>query len=408
MDVFYRDAVLQSVVNWSELIEDLNQAKTFNPYCKSNDFYTIFKNIILSLLLGEKLILLDADFTEEELKKLTGISDFEAYTKPVFREKNEWILSKSHLLECIHLFENEWKISLFTSGTTGLPKKVTHTFESMRRFVKKTKDENVWGYAYNPTHIAGIQVFFQAFLNGNPLIRLFGLSQAQILNEINIYGITHISATPSFFRLLLPLKGCYPSVLRITSGGEKFDIKTIEQLKPAFPKAKITNVYASTEAGTLFAAEGDIFTIKPEMHEKVKIENGELLIHKSLMGDSDLNNTEWYASGDLVELMAENPIKFRFLSRKNEMINIGGYKVNPYEVEEVIRNHSAVSDVRIYSKSNSVMGNIICCEIVKNDISLNEAGIRFFLQSRLQEFKIPRMILFVDCLTTTRTGKIKR
>jgi acyl-coenzyme A synthetase/AMP-(fatty) acid ligase len=408
MELFYRDAVGKSEIYWETLIDDLNQSNFYNAYCKSEDYYTIFKQIILSLLLEESLVLLDADFTDDELLSLTGYADYASFTQPVIRTKYEFIQSKEHLLDCIHTSSTEWKITLFTSGTTGIPKKVTHSFESISRFVKKTTPDKVWGFAYNPTHIAGLQVFFQAFLNGNTIIRLFGLPQQEILREIRNFGITHISATPTFLRLLLPKEGLYPSVMRITSGGEKFDSKTIELLKKIFPNAKITNVYASTEAGTLLAAEDDIFTIKPEIQQQIKIENGELLIHQSLMGDSELNHSEWYATGDLVDIIDTMPVKFRFLSRKNEMINTGGYKVNPTEVEDVIRYISGVSDVRIFSKPNSVLGNIICCEIVKSNPELDETGIRLYLQSKLQEFKIPRVIRFVDGLTTTRTGKIKR
>jgi len=62
----------------------------------------------------------------------------------------------------------------------------------------------------------------------------------------------------------------------------------------------------------------------------------------------------------------------------------------------------------VFAKKNSVLGNIICCEIVKNNSQLEEASISNFLQTKLQEFKIPRMIKFVDQLSTTRTGKVKR
>lgn len=408
MELFYRDCSLETEIYWTNLIEELNQINHYNPFCKSKDYYSIFCHIIISLLLGEEIILLDSDFSEEELIKLTGYSNFESFNKPINRNKLEVIQSKTHLLNCIDQSKSEWKITLFTSGTTGIPKKVTHNFETMSRFVKKSTTINIWGFAYNPTHIAGLQVFFQAFLNGNPIIRLFGLSQQEILKGIKEYGITHISATPTFFRLLLPIEGVYPSITRITSGGEKFNVKIIEQLKTVFPNAKITNVYASTEAGTLFAAEDDLFTIKHEMKLLEKIENSELFIHQSLIGVTGLKNSQWYATGDLVDIIESNPLKFRFQSRKNEMINVGGYKVNPHEVEDVIRNIPDVSDVRVFAKANSVLGNIICCEIVKINSELNEANIRLFLQSKLQEFKIPRMIRFVDQLATTRTGKIKR
>ena len=64
--------------------------------------------------------------------------------------------------------------------------------------------------------------------------------------------------------------------------------------------------------------------------------------------------------------------------------------------------------MKVFGKKNSVLGNIVCCEIVKNENSLEEQFVRQFLQKQLQEFKIPRIIRFVEQIETTRTGKIKR
>jgi acyl-coenzyme A synthetase/AMP-(fatty) acid ligase len=410
MELFFADIGSNTTISWKELLKDLNRSTTYNPYCYHSDFYEIFKHIILSLLLEEELILLDSDFSDEEVEKLTGRSNFSSFTKIIDPRKLPVISLKNELISKIKNTGPQWNITLFTSGTTGLPKKVKHTFQSLNRFVKITEQntDDVWGFAYNPTHIAGIQVFFQALLNGNSIIRLFGLSTDLVFNSIEQYGITHISATPTFYRLLYPINKIFPNVVRITVGGEKFDEKTIDKLKPAFPNSKITNVYASTEAGTLFAAKGDVFTVKAEMEKFVKIENNQLFIHKYMMGLTENKINSWYNTGDIVEIVSENPLQFRFVSRKNEMINVGGYKVNPNEVEEAIRTINGISDVRVFAKSNSVLGNIICCEIVKIDENLDEAKIRSFLQTQLQEYKIPRFIKFVNELSTTRTGKIKR
>jgi non-ribosomal peptide synthetase component E (peptide arylation enzyme) len=77
-------------------------------------------------------------------------------------------------------------------------------------------------------------------------------------------------------------------------------------------------------------------------------------------------------------------------------------------VEEIIRNIEGIQDVRVFAKSNSVLGNIICCEVVKTSAEIDEVSIRSFLQTKLQEFKIPRIIIFTNQISTTRTGKIKR
>jgi len=410
VNLFLKDNYDKCQVSWEELILELNNTNSYNPYCKSNSYFEIFKNIVFSMLIGKEIILLDSDFTQDELKSLIGYSEYEKFNQKIKIDKSSLPKNKSELIQSLKSTKDEWKITLFTSGTTGIPKRVTHGFSSIARFVKSsTKNaNNVWGFAYNPTHMAGLQVFLQALINGNSIVRLFGLSNTEIYEEIKENNITHISATPTFYRLLLPCNDVFYSVKRITSGGEKFNIETKKQLDVIFPNAKITNVYASTEAGTLFASENDVFTIKEEYEHLVKIEKDELLIHNSLMGNSEMDINEWYNTGDLVETVTHEPLKFRFLSRKSDMINVGGYKVNPIEVEETILTIPGIKDARVFSKSNSVLGNIICCEIISSDDLIEESAIRSILESKIQEFKIPRIIRFVDKISTTRTGKLKR
>ncbi len=410
MNIFLKDIDNEKLVTWDYLIDDINNTSIYNPYCKSADYYTVFKHIILSFLIDEEIILLDSDFTESELINLTGRSEYTEFSKPFEKCKISNLSNQRELIEKLSNSSKNWKITLFTSGTTGIPKKVSHDFKSITRFVKVSErnEKSIWGFAYNPTHMAGIQVFFQALLNGNSIIRLFGLDTKDIYTEITNNGITHISATPTFYRLLLPYDELFPSIERITSGGEKFNKKTFNQLNEIFPNAKITNVYASTEAGTLFASQNDIFSVRPEYEHLIHIENNELLIHRSLMGSPETNFDEWYNTGDVIEIVSKKPLKFRFVNRKSEMINVGGYKVNPLEVEEAILALTGIKNVRVYSKPNSVLGNIICCEVVTNSNQITESSIRTFLQSKIQEFKIPRIIRFVDELSTTRTGKLKR
>ncbi len=410
MNIFLKDIDNENLVTWEYLIDDINNTSIYNPYCKSADYYTVFKHIILSLLIDEEIILLDADFTESELINLTGRSEYTEFNKPIEKYRVSNLSNRRELLEKLSNSSNDWKITLFTSGTTGIPKKVSHNFKSITRFVKVSErnKKSIWGFAYNPTHMAGIQVFFQALLNGNSVVRLFGLNTKDIYTEIKNNGITHISATPTFYRLLLPCSETFPSIERITSGGEKFNEKTFKQLNEIFPNAKITNVYASTEAGTLFASQNDIFSVRPDYEHLIQIKNNELLIHSSLMGSIETNVDEWYNTGDVIEIVSQKPLKFRFVNRKSEMINVGGYKVNPLEVEEAILALTGIKNVRVYSKSNSVLGNIVCCEVITNSNQITESSIRTFLQSKIQEFKIPRIIRFVDEISTTRTGKLKR
>ena len=412
--VFYRDLTTGQSTSYVELLKDLTSATHYNLYCRSKDYYVVFKSIVLSLLLNQEIILLDDDLSQEEVESQVGkIQNSEVLISEVDRVFLSRILTLDELFENITKSQKNWRITLFTSGTTGIPKMISHDFTSITRSVKQTNKHtsSVWGFAYNSTHMAGIQVFFQALLNKNTIVKLFKLEREDILKEINDNKITHISATPTFYRLLLPVDQVCPSVERLTSGGERFDRKVFESLSRMFPNASIVNVYASTEAGTVFASDGDTFSVKPNFKNLVKFENDELYLHKTIMGSSNtiqLQQNEWYATGDLIQIISKDPIRFIFISRKNEMINVGGYKVNPGEVEDVLKMIDGIKQVRVYGKKNSLLGNIICADILRTNSEITELDIRAVLQNKIQDFKIPRVIKFVESIETTRTGKIKR
>ncbi|HUM44921.1 MAG TPA: hypothetical protein PKI14_18400, partial [Fervidobacterium sp.] len=157
---------------YEQLINDINKQTSLKRYVKKSDPYEILKDIVVSLVAGERIILLDSDFTEEEVKNL-GLS-VEELNEEVVLKKNK-ISSCDELLAKIQKSDNRWEIVLYTSGTTGRPKRVAHKLDSITRGTKVSEKyrENVWAFAYNPTHFAGLQVFFQAFYNQNPMIYIF-------------------------------------------------------------------------------------------------------------------------------------------------------------------------------------------------------------------------------------------
>ena len=387
---------------YHNLIEDINKTTKLYRYCYNPDTYSIFLQIITSIIFGQNLILLDNDFTTIELNSL-GIDKNELN---IYEQINHQpITDFQNILNKINNNE-DWKLTLFSSGTTGIPKRVTHTISNLTRFVRISEKHksDIWGFAYNPTHIAGIQVFFQALFNGNTIIDLFNVSKNEIFNRIEKYQISNISATPTFYRMLMPIDKYYPSIRRITSGGERFDANLSKNLLRAFPNAKLRNIYASTEAGSVLESANDHFRItNPHI---CKIEHNKLYIHSSLIGLED-NSDYWYDTGDLVEIVDENTGEFVFVSRDNEVINVGGYNANPSEIEEALCNHPAVEQARVWGKPNPVIGNILIADVVCR-FKCTEKELREYLRTILQDYKIPRIINFTTTIEKTRSGKIKR
>ncbi|MFA6596669.1 MAG: fatty acid--CoA ligase family protein [Ignavibacteriaceae bacterium] len=406
--IFLFDPLKQREYSYESFFDRLNNVESLPLFIYTDDIFEIFVLITASVLYKKNIVLLDNDFKESELGQL-GLNDDSLLKREtvVFNKR----VDENNFIDSVQE-SKDWRITLYTSGTTGQPKKITHSLKSISRMVKISdkKKNDVWGFAYNPTHIAGLQVFFQALFNLDTIINLFGPSSGEILSLIDEYNITNISATPTFYRMLVPGNRKFNSIKRITSGGENFNLALFQRMSEIFPNARILNVYASTEAGSLFASDCDTFSIKEEDAENVKIVEGELLIHKSMLGISDSFELEgdWYKTNDMVELLPDRNLQFKFVGRKNEMINVGGYKVNPGEVEEIINNHPGVIVSRVYGRKNSVLGNVLIADVTVGNQGVIEKDLKRYLQEYLQPFKVPRIINLVDAIEVTRTGKLKR
>jgi acyl-CoA synthetase (AMP-forming)/AMP-acid ligase II len=209
------------------------------------------------------------------------------------------------------------RIALYSSGTNGTPTCVVHTLESLARavVVNERHRDDVWGLAFNPSHIAGVQVYLQALANANTIVNLWGIEPAEVVERCAAWGVTHLSATPTFYRLLLSLEPVLPAVRSVSVGGESADPRLIARLRTAFPNARLHNIYASTEAGTLLMSDGVEFTLSGDASDLrpptsdfrpptsdlrhptsdlsagggtslVQIIDGRLWVHRSLLGEA--------------------------------------------------------------------------------------------------------------------------
>ena len=398
-----KDIKTNSSCTYEEILTKCNREDFYYPVYRYKSTVDFITNLLKAISTNESLTLIDSDFTDNEIES--------------YGLENQLNVRKARSLpQCVSFEElikqlqsSTSKIELFTSGTTGIPKKVSHNVKSLTRLIRisETYRNNNWLLAYNPTHMAGIQVIFQSIFNKNNLINVFGCSTETISKVLTDNLITHISATPTFYRLIIATNRVFPSVTRITLGGEKSNESLHQTIKLIFPKAKINNIYATTEFGSILVSKGDLFSIPKEMELLVKVIDNELWVKSELLAIP--SDDEWYKSGDQVVIVNSSPLQFRFIGRKSEMINVGGNKVNPNEIEEIMRGFDEINNVVVFGKANSVLGNILCANIMlNNEHRIDKKTIIDRLKIKLQEFKIPRILNFVEEINTTRTGKLRR
>lgn len=383
----------ENIFSYEDLCSEVALANKFNSVIRFNNFKQFLVDLLTTIIYDQDIALLD-----DQLLTVESETTYITQNKKVTVDTLQGYLLKSNS-----------SITLYTSGTTGNPKAIKHT---VKRFVEMSKigeqhKNSIWAFLYNPTHMAGIQVLFQALLNNNSIIYMFGTSRNNFLNKCNQFSITNLSATPTFYRLLAPYDFTIPSIKNVTLGGERADNQLLVKIKKSFPAARINNVYASTEAGTILVSKGDIFSVEPHLSNKVKIDKNEIFIHADLLGSNE--GVEWFATGDIIEFVDESKSGFRIVSRTNDIINVGGNRINLIEIEKEIMSFDNIVNVRVYSKSNSVMGKIVAADLVISSIEKFEK--REFLRElsvRLPAHMVPMSINIVDELTITNTGKISR
>lgn len=316
------------------------------------------------------------------------------------------------------------EVVLFTSGTTGLPKAALHTWASLAGRVRLAPDleGSRWLLTYALSAFAGLQVFLHALLNGGRIT--FGEGSPAAMAEQGARdGVTHVSGTPSFFRFLLA--SADPAVLarwsprQITLGGEPVDQPVLGALARRFSGARITHIYASTEMGACFSVNDGragfpaSFLDDPELPVRLRVEDGELLIHsphrmQGYLGDAEPAAGDFFHTGDLVEVRGD---RVHFLGRRSERINVGGRKVYPREIEEVILELASVQAVRVSGIASSLVGQLVAADVVVApgvDPEPLRAAIVQHCRGRLAAFKVPRRIRFVAALEGTASGKLAR
>ncbi len=315
-----------------------------------------------------------------------------------------------------------------TSGTTGTPKLVAHTFRSLTRTVKTNPEigrQFRWGQLYDLARFAGLQVFLNSILSGSTLVfTRSGDPLSERVAHLAKHGCNAISATPTLWRKILmtpEARELHPR--QITLGGEIVDQPILNALGAQFPEARISHIYASTEAGAAFTVNDGLAGFSRKLLDsppagldlKVNAE-GFLLIRPELReqsylaGDTRLFDEEGFVNtGDLVRLTDDRVF---FLGRANGTINVGGNKVPPEEVESVLHAIPGVRGARVYGKRSSITGTLVAADIqVETGVTELDAlrrAIASHCAQALPGYKVPAMIRFVSEIQTSGSGKVVR
>jgi acyl-coenzyme A synthetase/AMP-(fatty) acid ligase len=319
---------------------------------------------------------------------------------------------------------------MLTSGTSGVPKIVGHSLQGLTGAIVADGPARgvppVWATFYDIRRYGGLQIFLRAIIGGGSMVLSEpGEPIADYVARLNAKGVTHISGTPSHWRKLLmsgSASGFSPRYVRLS--GEIADQAVLDGLSRAFPAASIGHAYASTEAGVGFAVNDGLEGFPASMlgqrdGVEMKVEDGSLRIRSmrtahayvgrnaAALTDSD----GFVDTGDMVELRGE---RYHFVGRRGGIINIGGLKVHPEEIEAVINRHAEVRMSRARSRRSPITGAIVIADVILADgCDLSRSDdvrdkILADCRAQLAPHKVPAMIKIVSSLDITAAGKLAR
>jgi acyl-coenzyme A synthetase/AMP-(fatty) acid ligase len=319
---------------------------------------------------------------------------------------------------------------MFTSGTSGAPKLVRHDLTGLIGAIRPARASPaaaVWSTFYDIRRYGGLQIFLRAIVGGATMVlSAEHEAPAAFLRRLGALRVSHISGTPSHWRRALmsgEAGAIAPRTVRLS--GEIADQPILDALAAAYPKAAIGHAYASTEAGVGFEVTDGREGFPVDFLDyaggcvELAVAEGTLRVRSRRAAEGYvgaphlalLDPDGFVDTGDLVERRGD---RFYFVGRRGGLINVGGLKVAPEEVEAVINRHPAVTMSLVRARKSPITGAIVVADVVvdpaahyRDEVTLR-AKILSLCRKALPAHKTPTMLRFVPALEVGANGKVVR
>jgi acyl-CoA synthetase (AMP-forming)/AMP-acid ligase II len=304
---------------------------------------------------------------------------------------------------------------LFSSGTSGEPKGMLHSLDALLYRYKNLsarKDRSLLLLLID--HIGGLDSAFRCLFSGSTLVVPETRSPEAVGLAIASHQVNVLPASPTFLNLMLisgtAQKHDLSTVEIIAYGAEAMPKKVLTRLAKAFPKAQLQQKFGTSETGairiksvgneSLFFRIEDLDTQWKIVEEELWLKTPSRVLGYLNADDGGLEADGWYRTGDLVEI--DDHKNLRIIGRASAVINVGGQKVHPSEVEAFLNEIEGIEAVSIYGMAAPITGSTVACEIV---VSGNEGlrtwkrTIRNHCRGKLAPWKIPSSVKIVDTIS---------
>ena len=313
--------------------------------------------------------------------------------------------------------QNHAGLVLFSSGSTGKPKAMIHDLDTLISSfeAKKPRKLNMLLFLLFD-HIGGINTLLNILATLSTAIIPRQRNSDEICALIEKYKISVLPSNPTFLNLIL-MSNAYKkydlsSLKMITYGTEAMSESLLARLKATFKKVKFLQTFGTSETGILNTSSKSSSSTYIKLNDaEYKTINGELWIKSKtqILGYLNANMSAfkdgWFKTGDLVLRDGEY---LKIVGRLKELINIGGKKALPSEIESVIMELENIADCVVYGEKNAITGQSVSCDVVlKNTMAKDELKklIRSACASKLERYKIPSKINVVEKIAFTNRFK---
>ena len=306
---------------------------------------------------------------------------------------------------------NSSGLILFSSGSTGTPKAMIHNLDNLIDSFKDKKSKNLVFLIFLMfDHIGGLNTLLNCISMGVTMVFPIIREPEHVCSLIEKYKVNILPASPTFLNLIL-ISEAYrkydlTSIRMVTYGTEPMPESLLLRLKVVLPRVKFLQTFGTSETGIIQASSKSSTStyIKIEdSNSEFKIIDTELWIKSKTQILGYLNSSMerftddgWFKTGDLVEEMEGGFIKI--IGRNSEVINVGGEKVLPSEVESILFQMPSIKDCIVFGESNPITGQMVVAKVLYNEtlkISEIKKLVVGFCKNKLERYKIPAKIILM-------------
>lgn len=298
---------------------------------------------------------------------------------------------------------------LFSSGTTGAPKAMIHNLDNMVDTYQGKRGKNMTFLIFLMfDHIGGLNTLLNCIAMGVTMVFPTKRDADHVCSLIEKYQVNVLPTSPTFLNLILIgesyTKYDLSSLRMITYGTEPMPESLLVKLKNVFTRVKFLQTFGTSETGisqTASKSSDSTYLKIDDPKTEIKIVDGELWIRSKTQIMGYLNAsmerfTEdgWFKTGDLVEETEDGYIKI--IGRNKELINVGGEKVLPSEVESVLFQMPDLIDCMVYGEQNPITGMMVVAKVLfRTPMKPSEAkkAVTLFCQDKLDRYKIPAKVI---------------